>query len=176
MTTKRMIMISFFAAMLAISVYIFPPISIPVIDVTFTLQTLFVIMIGYLLSPIDAFLSVFIYVLMGAIGLPVFSGLRGGLSALLGPTGGFIFLFPIVSFFISYTKSKTSKVWRDLMVGSLFGIVFLYLGATLWLSFSLDVNYFDALIAMLIFIPFDILKLLLAYAISRRIPKQVLYT
>ncbi|PKK93505.1 MAG: hypothetical protein CVV61_04265, partial [Tenericutes bacterium HGW-Tenericutes-6] len=94
MTTKRMIMISLFAAMLAISVFIFPPIPIPVIDVNFTLQTLFVIMIGYLLSPIDAFLSVFIYVLMGAIGLPVFSGMRGGLSILFGPTGGFIFLFP----------------------------------------------------------------------------------
>jgi len=175
MTTKRMIMISLFAAMLAISVFIFPPIPIPVIDVNFTLQTLFVIMIGYLLSPIDAFLSVFIYVLMGAIGLPVFSGMRGGLSILFGPTGGFIFLFPIVSFLIAYTKSKTTKVWHDLLIGFVWGILFLYLGATLWLSFSININYFKALITMLIFVPFDMLKILLAYIIARRIPKQVIY-
>lgn len=172
MTIKRMSMISLCAAILTVSVILVPSISIPALDLSFTLQTLFVVLIGYYLKPSDAFFSIMIYVLMGAIGLPVFSQGRGGFSALLGPSGGFIMLFPIVGFLISSFKSKTRNTVYDILIGFIFSIVLLYLMGTLWLSFSIGIGYLQALYGMLVFLPFDIIKLILAYTIYRRLPKS----
>jgi len=173
MKLKQVTRISLFAAMIAVSVYLIPPISVPLINVSFTLQTLFIILIGFLLTPLEAFLSVFIYVLVGALGFPVFSGYRGGLSALFGPTGGFILMFPVMSLLISLFKSKEKKHVYNIVMGFIIGVVLLYLVANLWLSYSLSINYFTTLSGLLIFIPFDILKLLLAYFIYLRLPKEI---
>ncbi|MDO9628343.1 MAG: biotin transporter BioY [Acholeplasmataceae bacterium] len=173
MKLKQVTRISLFSAMIAVSVYLIPPIAVPVLNVSFTLQTLFIILIGFILAPLEAFLSVFIYVLIGAFGFPVFSGYRGGLSVLFGPTGGFIMMFPIVSLLISVFKSKKRLHMYNLMIGFIFGVVVLYLIANLWLSYSLSINYFASLSGLLIFIPFDIVKLLLAYFIYLRIPKEI---
>ncbi len=173
MKLKQVTRISLFAAMIAVSVYLIPPINVPFINVSFTLQTLFVILIGFILSPLEAFLSVFIYVLIGALGFPVFSGYRGGLSTLFGPTGGFILMFPVMSLLISVLKSKEKKHIYNLLIGFFVSIVLLYLVANLWLSYSLSINYFSALTGLLIFIPFDIIKLLLAYLIYLRLPKEI---
>lgn len=173
MKLKQVTRISLFAAMIAVSVYLIPPISVPLINVSFTLQTLFIILIGFILSPLEAFLSVFVYVFVGALGFPVFSGYRGGLSALFGPTGGFIIMFPVMSLLISIFKSKEKKHIYNLLIGFLVGVVLLYLVANLWLSYSLSINYFQSLAGLLIFIPFDILKLILAYFIYLRLPKEI---
>jgi biotin transport system substrate-specific component len=176
MTIRRMTFISLCAAILTVSVVLFPSIPLTQLNLSLTLQTLFVILIGFLLKPADAFLSVLIYVLLGAIGLPVFSQGRGGLSVLFGPSGGFIMLFPVVGLLISLLKSKTQNIVYDLWVGSLISIVFLYGFGTLWLSFSLSIPYASALSGMLIFIPFDLIKLLLAYTIYRRLPKSLIHS
>ncbi len=170
MNIKRMTKISLFAAVLSVSVILVPSITIPSLDLSFTLQTLFVILIGFYLKPKDAFLSILIYVLAGAIGLPVFSQGRGGLSVLLGPSGGFIVLFPVIGLLISFFKSKTRNTLFDVGIGFVFAIIFLYAFGTLWLSFSLDIPYLQTLFSMLVFIPFDLFKLILAYAIYRRLP------
>lgn len=174
MNIRRMTQISLFAAILAVSVILVPSISVPALDLSFTLQTLFVVLIGFVLKPKDAFLSVMIYILIGAIGLPVFSQGRGGLSALFGPSGGFIMLFPVVSLLISMFKSKTKNWIHDLLVGLLFSVIVLYTFGTAWLAFSLGISYVTALYGMLVFIPFDVLKLVLAYAIYRRLPNHLL--
>ena len=70
--------------------------------VPITLQTLGIYLIGLVLKPKIAFISSLIYILMGAIGLPVYSGFSAGLSTILGPTGGYIFSFPITALIISY--------------------------------------------------------------------------
>ncbi|PKK99150.1 MAG: biotin transporter BioY [Tenericutes bacterium HGW-Tenericutes-2] len=173
MKLKQVTRISLFSAMIAVSVYLIPPIYVPLINVSFTLQTLFIILIGFLLTPLEAFLSVFIYVLVGALGFPVFSGYRGGLSTLFGPTGGFILMFPIISLLISILKSKEKKHFFNLVMGFVIGVVLLYLVANLWLSYFLSINYFTSLSGLLIFIPFDMLKLILAYLIYLRLPKEI---
>ncbi len=174
MKIRQITRVSLYAAFIAVSVYLIPPIQIPSVQVPFTLQTMLIMLAGYLFVPKEAFLTVFIYVFIGAIGLPVFSGARGGLSVLLGPTGGFLFLFPLVSFFISFFKSKTKRKIYDLSIGGLVGILGLYLLAAIWLSVSLSLGYISALLSLLPFIPFDILKLLLAYLIYLKFPKDIL--
>ncbi len=173
MTIKKISRISLFSAFIAVSVYIIPPIMVPLIQVPFTLQTVFIILAGFLFTPHEAFITVFIYVLLGAIGLPVYSSARGGLSVLFGPTGGFIMLFPIVSFLISVLKSKTENMTHDILIGVFISIFGLYIFANIWLSFSLSIGYFKSLSSLLPFFIFDIIKLFMSYAIYMKIPKDI---
>ncbi|TNF08297.1 MAG: biotin transporter BioY [Bacillota bacterium] len=172
---KQMIRISLFAAMISVSVYLFPPFLVPYVNITFTLQTLLVVLIGFLLKPSEAFLSCFIYLLLGAAGLPVFSGAQGGFQIIVGPTGGFLILFPFLALGISLLKSKTKKMWFDLLISILLAIPLLYLLANIWLSYSLSINYWRALLSLIPFVPFDILKIGFAYLIYQKIPDEVLY-
>lgn len=73
-------------AVMAVSAWI----SVPLGPVPFTLQTFALVFVLLALTPAQATASTVAYVGMGAIGLPVFSGMRGGLGVLMGPTGGFL--------------------------------------------------------------------------------------
>lgn len=77
------------AALLAVSAWV----AIPFGPVPFTLQTLALAILPAALGPFDAVASVALYVLVGAIGLPVFSSFQGGAGVLAGPTGGFLWGF-----------------------------------------------------------------------------------
>jgi biotin transport system substrate-specific component len=173
MNIKRMTRISLFASMLAISVYLIPPIQVPFVEVSFTLQTMLVVLIGFLLTPLEAFLAILVYIMVGALGIPVFSGARGGLSVLFGPSGGFLMMFPFVSLGISYFKSDPKKIGCNLIIAFVFGIVLLYLFANVYLSLVLNLNYWIALLSLLPFIPFDMVKIVLAYLVYRKIPKDL---
>lgn len=76
-------------ALLAVSSWV----TIPVGPVPFTLQTMALVLVVLTLPARSAMISVACYVLLGACGLPVFSGMRGGIGVLAGPTGGFIIGF-----------------------------------------------------------------------------------
>lgn len=171
---KSLIRISMFAAILSVSMFLIPPILMPFVNISVTIQTLVIFLIGYLLKPKEAFLSVIIYILIGAIGLPVFSGGQSGITHLLGPTGGFILSFPWMVFLISWTKRPTRGWFYHFIYGFTIGILMLYLIANLWLSYSLGTSYFQTLISLAIFIPFDILKWALAYWVYRRFPTHIL--
>ena len=77
--------------------------------VPLTLQTFAVSLVGILLGSRKGFISMSVYVLMGAIGLPVFSGFSAGVGAIVGPTGGFILSFPIMSFIIGLVCERTDN-------------------------------------------------------------------
>ena len=77
--------------------------------VPLTLQTFAVSLVGILLGSRKGFLSMSVYVLMGLIGLPVFSGFSAGVGAIVGPTGGFILSFPIMSFIIGLVCERTDN-------------------------------------------------------------------
>ena len=173
MNLKKMVRIPLFAALIAISVYLFPPFPVPYVNVNFTLQTLLIILIGFLLKPLEAFLSVFIYLMLGMVGLPVFSGATGGLQIILGPTGGFLLLFPFLSLGISTLKSKKKHLLYDLIMAFILSIPLMYLLANLWLSYTLSINYWRALLGLIPFIPFDMIKLVFAYLVYQKIPMEL---
>lgn len=68
-------------------------ISIPVGPVPFTLQTLVLAMLPVALGGRDAVTTVALYLVLGTLGLPVFSGFSGGIASLVGPTGGYLWGF-----------------------------------------------------------------------------------
>ena len=95
-STKTMIVTAMFAALIAVLAQIAIPLpsGVPV-----TLQTFAVALTGIVLGAKLGTISTFIYILLGAVGVPVFSGFNGGLGAIVGKTGGFIWGFLFLVFF-----------------------------------------------------------------------------
>lgn len=173
MQLKDYIKIGMSSAFLAVSVYAIPPFLLPFSSVPLTMQTMVIVLIAFIFKPYQAFLSIILYLILGAIGLPIFSYGQGGFDKLIGPTGGFLLLFPITAYLISTFKSKDKSI-KDILVAIFFSIVVLYPLATLWLSFSLLLDYKQALYIMLPFVPLDILKIVFAYWIYRRLPEDLI--
>ena len=86
-----MVLCSLLAALTAICAWI----AIPLPGISFTMQTFAVLLTLGLLGGRWGSISILLYLLLGIVGLPVFSGFRGGAAALLDPTGGFIWGFPV---------------------------------------------------------------------------------
>ncbi len=152
-----------YASMLAILISLSAYIAIPLpgLSVSFTLQTLMIMIIG-LSMPFDlASLSVVLYLLLGAIGLPVFSHGQAGLTTLFGPTGGYLFGFVFAVMFMSFYK--TSKLWTRFLSAVVGGIILVYLFGVIGLIAILEIDIYKAvMIGVIPFIVLDSAKALIA--------------
>lgn len=134
--------------------------------VPLTLQTFAVSLVGILLGSKKGFISILVYVLMGAIGLPVFSGFSAGMGAILGPTGGFILSFPIMSFIVGLVCERTdNKILISL--GMILASIPNYLVGAIQFSLVTGSSMYNAfLVSVLPFILVGILKAVLATIIG----------
>lgn len=92
--TRDLVTAGLIASLLSASAFI----TIPIGTVPVTLQVFFVILAALLLEPVWALAALATYVLLGAAGLPVFSGANGGLGVITGPTGGYLIGFLVGAF------------------------------------------------------------------------------
>lgn len=125
--TKDMVYIGMFAVIIAICSWISIPTAVP-----FTLQTMAVFTTVGLLGGKKGTLSVLLYILLGAIGIPVFSGFTGGIGILLGSTGGYIvgFLFSaLIMWGFEIILGKKSWV---LLISMILGLFICYSFGTIW--------------------------------------------
>jgi len=139
-----------------------------------TLQTLAVMLAGGLLGATYGFWSIAIVVLLTAVGLPLLEG-RGGLSTVFGPTGGYIWMFPISALLIGFVSDRLFRgsgrlnAWRIAVLAAaiaLFGVVFPYVAGVPWLAYKLDISFAKAMAAGCYpFIPGDTIKGVAAVAI-----------
>ena len=146
------------------------PVAIPVGITSLTLQTLLVALTGYLLRPYAAVLSVSAYLLLGACGLPVFSGFAGGFSLLLGPTGGFLMAFPVMAWLCARFSGAAR---RAKILAGLAGLLIVYLLGAAGLAWSAGMSWFQALaVGALPFVWKDVLSVVgaewLAAALKKR--------
>lgn len=148
-----------FAALLAALTAVGAYIAIPIGPVPIVLSNMFVMISGLLLGKKWAPASVGIYLLLGIIGLPVFSGGASGPAVFAGPTGGFLIGFPISAFLIALIcGSEENSLIRDILA-ILVGIIVVYLIGVPWLKINLDMEWPRAFKAgMTPFIPGDLLK------------------
>lgn len=125
---RDMAYIALMAAVMAVCAWI----SVPVGDVPFTLQTLGVFCAVGLLGGKRGTITVLLYLLMGAVGLPVFSGFTGGPGRLLGVTGGYLigFLFTGLTYWL-VTALAGGKMW-NMALGMVLGCVVYYAFGTAW--------------------------------------------
>ena len=140
--------------------------------VPFTLQIFAVCLCGYLLGVKIAVSSVGAYILLGLIGLPVFSGFKGGIHSLLGITGGFIFGFLAVAFFCGVAKNVKQKYLKILF--SAVGIILCHIIGVLQLSLVSKAGFFESFVtASLPFILKDILLIFAAYFVAKILEKRL---
>lgn len=179
MSAKELVLVSLMTAVTVVMAQISIP--LPFNMMPFTCSMIAVYMTGMLLSPKHAVLTQLCYLMLGACGVPVFAGFRGGLPALFGNTGGYLLMYPImaglVAFAINGRKSREAeklarsegnaalKMYkRTLFVKAAAAIcvahTILYLGGTTWLSMIAGMPYPAALAyAVYPFIPLDIVKI-----------------
>ena len=163
-TTKNMVLAALFAGLMAISAWI----SIPISDIAFTMQTFAVALALLLLGGKWGTVSIGIYLLLGFVGLPVFSGFRGGPGVLLGVTGGFLWGF--LSTGLCY---RCAEKWRKLP-GLILGLLTCYGCGCLWFAYYSGGGL--GLILLRCVVPYlvpDAVKIWLAWTLSKRIKKYV---
>lgn len=170
-SVQKMAIIALMTAVLCI----LAPISMPVFisPVPISLGVLAVYLTAYVLSPLDATISVIIFILLGTFGLPVFSGYSGGLSKLVGPTGGYIigFLFTVYisSLFIHMKKGIIFDV-----IGMITGLALCYILGTIWFSYQQGKGFIASL--LLCVVPFligDAIKIIVAVILGTQINKRL---
>lgn len=161
-------------AVLSASSYLVLP--LPFTPIVLSLHTVIVNLIGLILKPKHAAYTILIYLLMGLIGLPVFSGGTAGAGKLLGPTGGFYFGFLLAVIAISLLKGNKPKFLRYALVTILAGLPIQHLFAILFMCIHNGFNLKAALLSVsLPFIPGDVIKCLMASGVGvalNRILKQ----
>lgn len=149
-------------------------VPIPISPVPISLTNLVIYFMAYVLGAKYATVSYILYVLIGTVGLPVFSGFSGGLGKLAGPTGGylvgFIFLAAIAGYFVErFPKSIAMHV-----TGMVIGTVISYIFGTAWLAGQLGIGFAAGLgVGVIPYLPGDAIKIILAVMAGPMIRKSV---
>lgn len=165
-----------YIALSAVLIAICSWISIPT-EVPFTLQTMGVFLICGLLGGKRATLSVLVYILLGAVGVPVFAGFVGGISTLIGPTGGYIVGF-LGSALIHWLFEKLfgDRIYVK-VAGMILGLLICYALGTIWFYLVYNartgsMGWGTVLsLCVLPFIPFDLIKIALSLILTRMLGK-----
>ena len=168
-TTRDLAIIPIFAAITAVLAQIAIPLPFTGIPISFGLVAVYIS--GILLTPKQAVYAQICYLLMGAVGLPVFGNFRGGFPALIGPTGGYLMVYPLCAWIVAMAlNSKNARqaqqhqnqgiVMLKAGIAMLIAHMILYLGGTIWLSFMTGNTFIASLsLAVIPFIPLDIVKI-----------------
>ena len=124
---RSMVLTALFAALIAICSWISVPAAVP-----FTLQTMAVFLAVGLLGGKLGTLCVLLYILLGAVGLPVFAGFKGGIGALLGTTGGYIIGFLFSALLMWLMEHFLGKKTWVLVLSMVLGLLVCYAFGTVW--------------------------------------------
>ena len=156
-----MVRCALFAALLAVCAWL----SVPIGDIAFTMQTFGVFLALGVLGGKWGSISILIYLALGAVGMPVFAGFRGGLGVLLGVTGGYIWGF-LATGLVYWGLEKLNK---PLAMG--LGLGACYVCGCLWFSvYAGGAGFVGAVVKCVVpyLIP-DLCKLVLAERLARRL-------
>lgn len=174
MPIRNMMITGLFAALLAVSSQVSIPGPVP-----HTLQIVFVLLAGLILGPRWGTVSVLVWILLGVFGLPVFSQGKAGPATLAGPTGGFLAGFVICAWLVGrFTTKETGYLQTAaIMLGSL-AVVYVVGLAGFMASFTWFLQKpmtWDkaATVAIMPFIPFDIIKTVAAAYLGLRLRRAL---
>ena len=153
-----------FIALIALGSWV----SVPFFPVPLTLQTLFVLLAGAVMCRY-AVIPVTLYILLGALGLPLFHNGIAGIGILLGPTGGYLIGFIPAALIVGLAYE--SKATRVHVIGLAMATLIIYAFGIIWLIYSTGMGLAAALaMGMLPFLLGDVIKASAAYMIAQRLP------
>ena len=164
-------------ALVAAVLCILAPVSIPLgfTPIPITFGIFMVVLTGIILGSVRGVICILVYILLGAVGLPVFSGYIGGIQKIIGPTGGYLWGYLILVWMTGFFVKKFYGKWYMVLIGALLGMISCYAFGTIWIMLQLQLSLLEALWAGVIpFLPFDLLKIVIAVLICCPIRKQLI--
>lgn len=170
MKVRNMALCALFAALMAVCAWV----SVPMGDVAITMQTFGLFLTLGVLGGKRGTVSVAIYLLLGIVGLPVFSGFQGGIGVLMGTTGGYIagFLVAALVYWLITALGRDKQLFR--LVSMIVGLLACYLFGTLWFRFGYlpEGSLSFGAVLLKCVVPYllpDAAKLVTAWLLSRRL-------
>lgn len=165
-TSKQHLYSMTITAVMAAVTCVISPFSLNIGPIPLSLCPLVLYFSAYLLGWKGGGLSCLVYLLLGAVGLPVFSGFSGGLAKLVGPTGGYIVGFlpmvMVVGFFVTVSHHRLIH-----FLGMVLGTAVLYGLGTAWFCFQSQTPFLEALgLCVFPFLAGDGIKMALALAMG----------
>jgi len=172
MNTKKLILCALFAALTAVCAIIAVP--LPFTPVPISLATLAVFLAGGLLGAKYGVISQVVYVILGAIGLPVFANFTGGIGVITGPTGGYIIGFIAAAWITGLIVTKTSGKFLWNIVAMIAGLALCYALGTIWFIYLTKTGLAAALLMCVVpFLIGDALKIIAASILVNRLRKFI---
>lgn len=177
--TTDLALVAVFAALISVCAVVaalpFGANGVPV-----TLQLFGIFLAGAVLGPVRGFLAVALYLAVGAIGVPVFSGPVGGLAPFAGPTVGYLLTFPFVALAVGLAVQRARRSGLGVtavvvFLGGLLGEAISWFGGTLGVALALHTPYLTTLKGTAAYLPGDLVKLaaaaVVAAAVHRAFPQ-----
>ena len=164
--------IAMIAVMTAVTC-VLAPLSIPIGPVPISLTNFAIYLSLYLLDWKKGTISYILYLLLGLVGLPVFSGFTGGIGKLAGPTGGYIIGFIPMAIVAGIIIDKFHQRWIQILA-MIIGTAICYAFGTAWFCIQAGYTVSAALAVCVIpFIPADLIKMVIAMIIGPEIRKRL---
>ncbi len=161
-----MVYSALFAALIAAGAFI----AIPIGPVPIVLQNFFVFLAGLVLGPRWGLASVAVYLLAGALGLPVFAGATGGIGRFAGPTGGYLFSYLPTVWLIGYLSERYQHRPAAEFIALAAGGLLVFAIGVPWLKFVTGMDWLRAFsVGMLPFLPGLAVKIIAAVPAARAV-------
>ncbi len=172
--THNLVLVGMFAAVMAV----ISQLSLPMpTGVPITIQVMGIALIGTILGWKLGFFAVLVYILVGAAGLPVFSGFRGGIQCLVGMSGGYILAWPIMAICCGirlFPEKKAANLVSSIVLSVIGLMVVEFVGGFQWSLLTSEMTL-KAIIAysFVAFIPKDIVITIIGVLLGRQIRKPL---
>jgi len=141
----------------------------PLTPIPLTVQNLGVLLVGLLLGSRRGFAALMLYLMEGVVGLPAFSPIgTGGIAQLLGPTGGFLMVYPFVAFLAGYIFERRSKTFLHAVTAGALAEILLFVGGLSWLYVFTHSLEKAAYLGLYWFVAAEVIKVMFAAAIATR--------
>lgn len=175
MKTRDLVLVGMFAAVLAV----ISQISLPMPSgVPITIQVFGIALVGAVLGWKRGFLATVVYILIGAVGVPVFANFRGGLEVLTGMSGGYILAWPVMALLCGIRPKQANKTVNlaIMIVLAVIGLMIVeFVGAYQWSRLSNDMGLGAIIVySFVAFIPKDTVITVLAVILGDQVRKPLM--
>ena len=166
--TKQMVLIALMTAVTCV----LGPLSIPLpfSPVPISLTNFAIFLAIFVLGMKNGTISFIIYLLLGAVGVPVFSSFRGGFQVLAGPTGGYLIGFIFLALIMGFALDHFDRKLVPTIIGMIIGMVVCYAFGTVWIAKLLSLSFKEGLMMGVIpYLPGDAAKIIIAAIVGPKL-------